>query len=419
MKDAVLTILGIIEYHLKYKKFLQRSEKDINKFQFKKLKNLLIDCNEVPYYRTLFQSIKFNPKRDFNQLSDLKLLPILKKEIARSNHDLLLNSKRSKNALIFKTSGTTGTPFTAYISPKHWIVEQAVIWRHWKWAGYKLFDPMAILRSHNPKNDSEIIKTDKIRHWTYYSPYHLNDKYMEIFYRDIFNKGTKFLRGYPSSLSLFADFCIQKGYKISSLKACLTASEVLTEQERETIEKAFEVRVYDHYGLAETIVMLHNDGSRNGYINCDEYGYLELIPTESPNYYKIIGTNLNNQAMPLIRYDTEDIAEVITDSNGKLKIKNILGRKDLYIQTEITNIPTVNLYTTLYKVEGIIQWQIIQNDNKSLDIYLKISSKNNFEKITQEVDKLNNTGLLFKYHRTNIFSLTGEGKLKPFISNLQ
>lgn len=418
MKDAFLTILGIIKYYFKYKSFLQRSDKDIQEFQFKKIKKLLVECLEIPYYMELFRGIKFDPRRDFNSFSDLKRVPILKKEIARANPDLFLNPKKSTNSLIFKTSGTTGTPFSAYVSPQHWIVEQAVIWRHWKWAGYKLFNPMAILRSHNPKNDNDIIRTDKLRKWTYYSPYHLNDKYMELFYKDIINKKTMFLRGYPSSLCLFAEYCLRKNHKIPSLKACLTASEVLTDKERQIIEEAFNVKVFDHYGLAEAIVMLHNDGEADGYINCEEYGYLELAPTETPNYYKIIGTNLNNNSMPLIRYDTEDIAEALYDSDGRLRIKRILGRKDLYIITETTKIPTVNLYTTLYKVDGIIQWQIIQNDIYSLDIYLKLKEDIEFENITKKVDELNNTELVFYYHQTKVFSLTGEGKLKPFISNL-
>ena len=346
------------------------------------------------------------------------MLPILKKENTRLYPELFLNPNRSKNSLIFKTSGTTGTPFTAYVSPKHWIVEQAVIWRHWKWAGYKLFNPMAILRSHNPKDKKDIIRTDKIRNWTYYSPYHLNDKYMEIFYRDILEKKTMFLRGYPSSLSLFAEFCSKRNYKIPTLKACLTASEVLTNNERHLIETTFNVKVFDHYGLAEAIVMLHNKGLSGSYINCEEYGYLELQPTETPNHYKIIGTNFNNNSMPLIRYDTEDIALAFPNKDGSLKVNQILGRKDLYIITESTKIPTVNLYTTLYKVEGIIQWQIIQNDKKTLDIYLKLKDKSLYERIIKKIDTLNNTELIFKYHMTKIFSLTGEGKLKPFISNL-
>ncbi|MEI6696625.1 MAG: hypothetical protein WCO13_11205 [Bacteroidota bacterium] len=418
MKDAILTILGIIMYYTKYKRFPDIKDEKIKKIQFKKIKKLLIKCKEVPYYKELFQSIPFNPQKDFNSLSDLNFIPVLKKETVRANPELFINQKYFKKALTFKTSGTTGIPFCAYVSPNHWIIEQAVIWRHWKWAGFNLFDAMAIIRSHNPKNDADIIKVDKFRNWIYYSPYHLNDKYMEIFYKDMLNRKIRFLRGYPSSLSLFAEFCSRKGYVLPSLKACFTASEILTDKERTEIESAFGIKVFDHYGLAEAIVMMHNKGEKGKYFNCEEYGYLELIPSDTAALFKIIGTNLNNYAMPLIRYDTDDTAEVQMEENGHKYVKNILGRKDICIQTKTVKIPTVNLYTTLYKVEGIVQWQIIQNDLDSLDIYLKIKEGLIFNEITHKIDQLNKTALIFNYHQTKVFTLVGEGKLKPYISNL-
>jgi phenylacetate-CoA ligase len=416
MKDAFYTIWGIMMYYIKYKKFLEKKNEKIELFQFKKLKRLLIECQEVPYYKNLFHSIDFNPKKDFKTLSDLSKIPILKKDIVRDNPELFLHPKYSTNSLVFCTSGTTGAPFTAYVSPKHWVVEQAVIWRHWKRSGFKLFDNIAILRSLNPKSEKELIKIDKIRNWVYYSPYHLNDRSMLKFYNDMLQRRVKFLRGYPSSLNLFAEFCSRNGFKLPDLKACLTASEVLTTEERSVIENAFNVKVHDHYGLAEAIVMLHNDGNKTGYYNCEEYGFLELIETEEKEKFKIIGTNLNNYAMPLIRYDTEDLAEVFVEN--KNEIKRIIGRKDTYIQSPTTKIPTVNYYTTFYKVKGIVQWQLIQNNITFLDLYLKIKEGYDFSDITNQINSLNNTDLKIHFHETNIFTLTGEGKLKPFINNL-
>ena len=414
--DIILTIYGIILYHVKYKRFSLRSQKKIDTYQYKRLKKLLIKSRNIPYYRDLYKSINFNPRKDFNSLEDLNKLPILKKETVRNNPTKFLNNKIWPS-LYFYTSGTTGAPLRTRVSTKHWVIEQAVIWRHWKWANFKLFDPMAIIRSHNPSTEEEIIRHDRLRNWTYYSPYHLSNNYMQKYYSDMIRRRIKFLRGYPSSLSIFAEFCRRNNYTIPTLKACFTASEVLTIGERAIIEKTFNVKVFDHYGLAEAIIMLHNDGSNNNYMNCEEYGYLELIETENPKYYKIVGTNLNNFSMPLVRYDTDDIAEITKDINNKKIVMNIIGRKDQYIKTKTRLIPTVNFYTTLYKVPGITQWQIIQNNN-SLDIYLKIEQDSEFVVITKLIDKLNFTELDFHYHETEIFSLTAEGKLKPFVSNL-
>ena len=39
-----------------------------------------------------------------------------------------------------------------------------------------------------------------------------------------------------------------------------------------------------------------------------EYGLVELLPTDEKNVYRIIATNLHNFSMPLLRYDTGDLA---------------------------------------------------------------------------------------------------------------
>ena len=63
IKDLYLTFLGIIYYRFHHKSFIKRSKKNITNYQFKKLKNLLIDAGiNVPYYNKLFKSIDFDPK---------------------------------------------------------------------------------------------------------------------------------------------------------------------------------------------------------------------------------------------------------------------------------------------------------------------------------------------------------------------
>ena len=81
-----------------------------------------------------------------------------------------------------------------------------MIFRHWFQAGYKLRDHIAILRSYSPKKDQPIIKYSPFQNWTYYSPHHMDDKSMQYFYLDMKKKKTKVLRGYPSSLFLFANY---------------------------------------------------------------------------------------------------------------------------------------------------------------------------------------------------------------------
>jgi hypothetical protein len=67
LKDLYLTFLGILKYYT----FLNRSQfftvKQIERYQFKKLKKLLCESyTNIPFYSQSFKSSNFNPFYDFN-----------------------------------------------------------------------------------------------------------------------------------------------------------------------------------------------------------------------------------------------------------------------------------------------------------------------------------------------------------------
>ena len=361
IKDASLTLRGIIQYFTFFKRSCTWEQKKIKQYQYLKLKRLLISAQEVPYYRKSFADINFDPLRDFSSLEDLSKIPILTKDLAKKNKHLLANPKYSKRSITLRTSGSTGQPFEVNVFHKAWIVEQAVVWRHWIWSGYKFRDKMAIVRSYVPKNENELVKKDRLRNWIYFSPFHLNDDHMSMYLNRMIQEKVKIIRGYPSSVYLLANFVLRTQHKIPNLKFILTASEELNEHDRVIIEKAFKVKVTNHYGLAEVCVMMGDCSVHNGLHNYDDYGYLELHETNSENERKIIGTNLHNLAFPLIRYDTGDVAVLRDKDYNKCPhnfntIANVRGRADQYILTnEGYKVPTVNFYTLFESFQEIIK----------------------------------------------------------------
>ena len=172
------------------------------------------------------------------------------------------------------------------------------------------------------------------------------------------------------------------------------------------------MKIYDHYGLAETIVMLHDFGDSN-YFNCTEYGFLELIETEDPEIKKIIGTNFNNYKFPLLRYDTGDLAMI---KGGR--ITSILGRKNQFILDYDKKVPSVNFYTIFGKINGIIQWQIIQENKNEVLLNLKIDSKIDSKKIINKVKKSITLSIRVKYIINESFEKSTEGKFNPIIQRV-
>lgn len=420
IKDSLLTICGILYYKFFYKNFIFKTSKEISDYQFKKLKKLLISSNlNVPYYNKLFKKINFDPLTDFKSLNDLKKIPILEQEVVRKNPSEFIN-KKSKNYSSLNTSGTSGQPFTALVDDAHWVVEQAVIWRQWKSFGYKFRDKIALLRSYAPEKNDTLIKVDYLRNFIYYSPYHLSDENCSDFYKDMVRREIKFLRGYPSSIKIFTSYCKRNQLKINSLMGILLASETLLENDKKYIKDYFNVPVINHYGLAECVVMIGNIFSDKHLYNYDDYGYLELI--KYGNKINIIGTNLNNHAMPLIRYNTNDMA--LIDSNDedkkiKLKqIKSITGRQNEYIITNKEKIPLTNIYTIFSKHQNIAKWQIVQRRINKLDILLLCAEKDKDiikEKLINDLSILERKDININVIFTSEFERFGEGKIPPFI----
>jgi phenylacetate-CoA ligase len=426
LKDLYYTWKGIRLYNRMLKKSSYWPSDTMASYQFDKLKYLLVESyDNIPYYQKLFDSLAFKPQTDFKSLTDLSRIPILNKEFVKKNKDLFVNSKYTKNAILFKTSGSTGVPFEILVHPNQWILEQGVVWRHWKWGGYNFRDPLAMVRSFVPSNEQTLWRTSKLSNFTYFSPFHLNDVNMAKYLDHMIARNIVILRGYPSSIATLADFVMRSSHAIPKIKLILTASEVLTDKDRSLIESAFAAKVSNHYGLAEQIVMMGDCEKHEGLHNYDEYGYLELIDTENPKVKRIIGTNLNNLTTPLIRYDTGDLA-VISDkpcSCGRTlpTIKNIIGRKDAVIRTEEGyEIPTVNFYTMFEDFQELERWQIVQQSLTEIDFRVQGEqlSAERLIVLEKEIKRRLNDSMRVNIQVNAEFVKKGEGKTNSFIALL-
>lgn len=425
LKDLSLTARGILAYKFFFKHSCNWDKNKLLNYQYIKIKKLLIEsATNVPYYKDLFNSIKFDPKKDFNSLSDLNSIPVLTKQKAKDLREFLDNPKYAKNAMRLRTSGSTGEPFEVAVSDNAWVVEQAMVWRHWAWGGYSFRDKLAMVRSFAPKPGEKFYKHDKLRNFFMFSPFRLNDTQISDYLNFMKNEGISILRGYPSSILTLAEYVQRTGHEIPNLKLILTASESLTNQDRELIENVFKTKISNHYGLAEIIVMMGDCGMHCGMHNYDDYGYLELHDTEISNQKKIIGTNLHNLATPLIRYDTGDIAELnnsykVTCNHTFQTIQNIVGRKDQQINTpEGYKIPTVNFYTMFESFNTINRWQIIQHDLNNIEFIIKVKMNETIldEQLIAEIYKRLPKSINIKISRDEYFVQKNEGKINPFIS---
>lgn len=423
--DARATWQGRLLLRSEWNRNAYCSDDERHAFRFTHLRALLLDAaGNVPYYRELFQRLGFQPGADFREISDLARLPILSKDTVRADSHLLRRDPLPSRSICERTSGSTGEPLGVWVSPSQIAVEKATVWRHWSWVGYRFRDPVAIVRTYVPKEGEPLWRHDRLRNFLYFSAYHLDSGHARIFLDRIRKFRPRFLRGYPSSLAILADIAMERGWEPPALRAVLTASETLSRAVREKLTRVFRAPVSDWYGLAEQVVTAAQCEHGEGMHRHDDYGYWELIPcNDGTSRCRIIGTNLHNAAMPLIRYDTGDIAE-----SSELRqcpcgrtfplISGISGREDDDLVDLIgRRIPSVNLYSVFREFDAIRRFQIVQARPDQVEVRLDApaATESELSRLNEELRLRLGEGLGIRMVRDAEFERNPHGKRRAVI----
>lgn len=332
-------------YGLKFAKFYNFlmesqwwSREGLEEFQNKKLRKTVKHAyNNVPYYRRIFDERELKPK-DIQTKEDLKKLPILTKNDIRKHFNELLTKNYTKfNPTLSHTSGSTGEPLSYYRDRDLSALILATVWRHWQWCGISNGETIAVFRGTlidefgKKRQHDHKIEGNQI----HFSTFEMGETIMNKYVEKLNQIKPALIRGYPASLEILARFIRENNLNVYSPKAIHTSSEVVLPKQRKVIEEAFEAPLFDWYGHGESTVCAGECEYHNGLHLNTEFGFTEFIKTRETekmeNVYNIISTSLWNFSMPLIRYDTEDLA-LIKDTKCPCKrslplIKKIIGRQ--------------------------------------------------------------------------------------------
>ncbi|MCJ8268608.1 MAG: hypothetical protein MJK04_04310 [Psychrosphaera sp.] len=307
------------QFLAQYKKTEFSSKAQIQDSKQKALNQVFKSAIEdVQYYRNKFPTI--NPSADSNfSFDDLKQLPLLTKEDIRNNLTDLLSSQYDTDALQeYHTSGTTGKALTFYKSPKAVAMQWAIWFRHRNRFDCQLGD------LHVNFTGKQVVPSDqsKAPYWRFNAPlnqYLINmqhitpNKIADIV--DFLNTiKPKFYSGYPSIIAEVARLALEHDLKLtadSKPKYIFGGAENTLDYQKQALESWTDATVTDQYGLTEGNCNMSRCEFGN-YHEDFEFCHIECIEPEVLDdgciRGRLIGTAFTNPAMPLIRYDTGDIA---------------------------------------------------------------------------------------------------------------
>ncbi len=354
----------------------------LHEFQLTKLRAMLEHAaKHVPYYRRLFRSIGFDPHQ-VRSLSDLRNLPLLDKETIRENlKDLIAENIRPQDMLYFTTGGTMGVPLGFYNMRHSGGRERAFIFALWKRIGFDYSERRALLRGTFVKSS---------RHWQYeasersfvFSNFHMTPDNIAEYARVMKEKRLPYLHSYPSAIIDFARHLQTQKIEPPRFKAILASSETVYPGQREFVESVFGARLFSWYGHSENVVLAGECEVSGDYHISPEYSVVEvlkengLIATFEDEAGELVGTSLDNFAMPLIRYRTDDWAvmgraKCDCGRNYKL-LKETKGRRQDMIVGKLDNLisPTaLNFHTDVF--DHVLQVQFYQREKGKVELRIK------------------------------------------------
>ena len=356
---------------------LDSSREAIKAFQQVRLGKLIQHAYyTTPYYRELLKT----------DTPDITQIPPLEKWNIREDLDRLCSDRFTREERIKNTTGgSTGTPLTFYQDRNYWNQRNLSVYYFDRWAGSDLGEPQLIIWG-APAD----LKGDE--HWKYrlntfwrnqywLNGFHLTDEEMHAAFEKMNRCHPQTILTYPSSLYQFAAFLYENGLIPKwQLKGIISSAEMLHPHYRALAEDVFRTKVYNRYGGREVGLIAMECKEGRMHINCRDI-YLEI---DSPNPYtqpgEILITQLNNYAMPFIRYRIGDIGilsdELCLCGNQLPILDDLLGRTTATFRTRTGTLVHGGYFTQkFYGVDGVSQFQIIQESLKHCVLKLVINER--------------------------------------------
>ncbi len=369
------------------------SRKKLRKIQIEKFRRLLIHAyRNVPFYYEKYKQVGINPY-SIRIEKDILKIPVLTKEEVRANFPdrILAKGVDIKKCVIDHTSGSTSKPLKYAINYQNQAVRDAVHEYVRRIAGWRKNHLLINLRTPQDKNIDKLYGKKIIFK---ISPHSDIAVHMQIFDR----LKPDFIVGEPSFLFKIAIELDKSNYLFKKpVKGIISTGELLIPVMKNRIEKSFNAKVFDSYGCGETVDIACECKRHNGMHEIMEHAYIEILkgnePAKEMEPGKVLITDLDNYAMPFIRYDVGDVArrsyEFCSCGITSPLIKNIDGRVQDFLVSKDNKLIPPFVFTGIISPfcneplrSMIDQYQIVQDSQKN--ITLNIATQKKINKNTKE-----------------------------------
>lgn len=431
--------LRLLNHLLELQSNINKPSTALDEYVNKKLRYIVkYSYENVPFYNRLLKESKVDPSQIKNK-SDLSKISFINKSILKNNplKDLLSTEFVDTKLNVVKSGGSTGEPFSTYITDSEKERRLAVQLRAFLRTGQRFYNRWASLEAF----------TDYSKHRTssfIFPQIHVPlmwDTERKIDALKSFDPYV--LDGLSSSIWTLARYVNENKVRGVSPKLVFGTGELISPVFRQEINKAFNADYFDHVSCTEVGRTAWECKAHIGYHMNIDTTITQFVDDEGEEVApgergEIVYTSLDNYAMPLLRYKIQDIGIPIDDECtcgvNLPMMKMIEGRHNSFIVlpnglviSPWKFIESIKLYLL---TDEINQYKVIQQRHDLIEIQIvKTNSQVDEEKIRNWViqnikdsfreNEINLSDIELKIVFKDSIPIAPSGKLNVVTSNLK
>ncbi len=363
--------------------------------QFAQLGRLLEHAHHtVPFYRERLEGVGIAPDRPTTPEAFSRIPLLQRSEIQAAGTALLskqLPPRHGATSEIF-TSGSTGKPIRAVRSQLWQLFWSAFTIRDHLWHRRELSGKLADIRL-SAKGKAPYPDGTSARYWGRSSgkvlrtgpSVSLNIMCTTAQQADwLRRQDPDYLLTHPSIAQRLAEHCLETGIRLTKLREVGTISEILQPATRALCREAWDVPLVDMYTTREAGYIALQCPEHEHYHVQAEGIFVEVLGAEGQpcapgETGRVVVTPLHNFAMPFIRYDIGDYAEVGSPcacGRGLPVLRRILGRRQnmLIMPSGEKRWPLLSSgdIQTLLVLAPIDQYQFLQRSLEVIELRLAV-----------------------------------------------
>ena len=280
------------------------SSSRIKAYQAAKLQHILDHASRsIPYYRE-----SLLPRNEEDSKALLAQFPIMDKAQLQSCPDQFVWGDLPANKTHrSRSSGSTGEPLTTVFDHNAWLLVKYALKARRVLNATRSLNQRLVVISETEDNTRETLENVKLADWIFSTMTMSVTTEVEQNSAALLAYTPTMLYGYPSYLAYLAESISRSGQEAPAIPTIFTSSEVLTPFERRNLEAAYQGRVTDVYGSTEFKEIAVQCQEGRYHVNFESV-YVETLEESGPP--RVLITSLVNHAMPMIRFDIGDHAEL-------------------------------------------------------------------------------------------------------------